>query len=757
MSISRPGISPELLAEAGVREVSAVEARELVGFAAEGVAIPYRTVSGEPVKVDGRPFHRLRLRTPTASAKYLSPAGSGCQAYFPPRLRALLVPGCVLGIVEGEFKALSLVEAGFPCVGVGGISSVCPRNGSGEPELLQELARVIDEVRPSRLAFVGDSDTALIPDFAREAVKLARLAGVPVVLPRIQLDSPGKGPDDLREVWGAEFALRWQRILDGAVAVGSATAEALAVRLLEREAEAFRNLGPDAKATASNRLVKLGAALREDALAFEAVVAFAASHAGIAKQTFRSATKEEHKRQSSAGSAERLREAEERFAEDVKSSPLFFDGRDYWRKEADSNFGRLCREDMRLHLGVLGFRLSSLDGAPSPADCALHRLQVERRVIFAGPICGRPPGLLSENGMQILVTRGPKFIAPKAGDCPTITALIANLLGRAAGDPLQPTQAAVFVAWLKLARLAALNPHEHRPGQVLALVGPKDCGKSLVQSAIITPALGGRVADPALFFVGGTTFNSDLWAAEHLAIGDKGLGEDGRERARLRDELKRVTASTDYPLHPKNRDAVTLRPVWRVTLSANDDPESASSLPALDASFSDKIHYLQCYAPPAPFFDENRPGARADFAAKLAAELPAFLAAVDGFEIPADLSKARFGVREFHHPRILDLIESSSPLVPVAEVLESWIASWDLTTRSAKHPSVELYGILDERLDKRLRLISSGPKHLGHQLSRLAAAEGWRGRIVRDERRIGDREQNQKQTVWEIRREADAA
>lgn len=757
MSVTRPGISNELLGEAGVREVSAAEARELVGFASEGLAIPYRTLAGEALTVDGRPFHRLRLRHPSASAKYLSPAGSGCMTYFPPRLRTLLLPGCVLGIVEGEFKALSLVEAGFPCVGVGGISSVCPRNESGEPELLPELSRLIAEVRPSRLAFIGDSDTALIPDFSREAVKLARLAGVPVVLPRIPLDAPGKGPDDLREVWGAEFAVRWQRILDGAVAVGSATAEVLAVQLLDREAEAFRHLPQEARAGASKRLVKLGPALREDALAFESVVVFAGSHAGIGKQVFRSAIREELKRQAEAGSVDRLREAEARFAADIGRSPLFFDGRDYWRREADGNFGRLCREDMRLHLGVLGFRLSSLDGAPSPADCALHRLQTERRVVFAGPICGRPPGLLSENGMQILVTRGPKFIEPKAGDCPTITSLIANLLGRAAGDPLAPTQAAVFCGWLKLARIAVRNPHEHRPGQVLGLVGPKDCGKSLVQSAIITPALGGRVSDPSLYFVGGTAFSSDLWAAEHLAIGDKGLGEDGRERARLRDELKRVTASSDYPLHPKHKEAITLRPVWRVSLSANDDPESASNLPAIDASFADKIIYLQCYSPPAPFFDEGRPGARADFAAKLADELPAFLASVDAFEIPAELRKSRFGVREFHHPQILDLIESSSPLVPVAEVLESWISSWELTTPCVEHPSVALYGILDTRLDGRLRLISSGPKHLGHQLSRLAAAEGWRGRIIRRERRIGGRERNQLQTVWEIRREADAA
>ena len=113
------------------------------------------------------------------------------------------------------------------------------------------------------------------------------------------------------------------------------------------------------------------------------------------------------------------------------------------------------------------------------------------------------------------------------------------------------------------------QPTQHRPGQVLALVGPVDCGKSLLQSAIITPALGGRCADPGLFFTGKTDFNADLWAAEHLAIGDKALDVEGSQRTTLRNELKRAVAESIFPLHGKCRDGLTFRPVWRISLSAN--------------------------------------------------------------------------------------------------------------------------------------------------------------------------------------------
>ena len=755
---NRPGVSSTMLSEAGVREVDGRDALALVGFESPGLAIPYRTIAGESLSFDGKPFFRLRPHKPRGSAKYLSPAGEGCQLYHPPLLRALLLPGCVLCVTEGEFKSMSLVEAGFPCVGIGGISSACPKNDAGDPTLLPALVALIAEVRPSKLAFIGDSDTALIPDFAREAVKIAKLAGLPVVLPRIPLDAPGKGPDDLRDIWGAEFPYRWQAILHAAETVTAKTKPAaLAVRLLKREAESFGRLDNDGRAASCTRLVRFGAAYRNDFLEFEEIVTFAAINAGLTKQTFRSAVREEAKLKSAAGDAENAETVARKFAEACENDPLYFDGRAYWRREKDGNFGQLCREDVRLHLGVQGFSLRAADGSPSPADFALHRLQGDTRVVYAGPICGRPPGLLTENGLRILVTRGPTHIEPKAGECPTISTWIGNLFGHAALDPLAPTQSAVFVAWLKLARLAVRNPSEHRPGNVLAFVGPMDCGKSLLQSAIITPALGGRVADPTLWFTGATTFSSDLWNAEHLAIGDKGLGEDGRERARLRDELKRVAAASEYPLHPKHCEVLTLRPIWRVTLSANDDPESAASLPALDASFEDKIIYLQCYAPPAPFFNEGEPGARARFLKALTDELPAFFAAVDAFEIPAELRKARFGVREFHHPKILDLIERGSPLVPLGDALESWIETWDLPKTSVEMPSLELYAKLNKHLDYELRPISRSPAHLGHQLARLGTLENWQGRIVRGERRIGNRTKNQRQTVWTVRRDAAAA
>jgi hypothetical protein len=292
-TISRPGISPATLAGAQIRLVDEAESERLIGFKAPGLAIPYFAADGSPlIGRDGKPFCRIRLTEPW-DAKYLSPKNSGCQLYVPPAFWALYTPGDALSIVEGEFKALSLVESGFPTVAIGGISSGAPRNESDQPELLPDLALLIAKLRPTRLAFIGDSDTALIPAFAYEAVKLAKLAGVPVRLPRIPIDAPAKGPDDLREHWGQEFPARWLAILDGAepVAIGTTPAQ-LAVRLLRREATALANLNADASDEAKRRLVKLADAYRYDSLAFAEIERIAAESTQLSRTTLHSAIRE---------------------------------------------------------------------------------------------------------------------------------------------------------------------------------------------------------------------------------------------------------------------------------------------------------------------------------------------------------------------------------------------------------------------------------------------------------------------------------
>ena len=117
--------------------------------------------------VNGREYGCLRLYRPDDDAKYLTPRDSGSQLYVPANSGPF---GGELVLCEGEFKALSLCEAGVRAVAVRGISSAMP-GGKMLPDLKQLLTKF-----PSIkvLYFLGDADTALNFNFSLEAIKLVR-------------------------------------------------------------------------------------------------------------------------------------------------------------------------------------------------------------------------------------------------------------------------------------------------------------------------------------------------------------------------------------------------------------------------------------------------------------------------------------------------------------------------------------------------------------------------------------------------------
>lgn len=236
----RPGVSNAYLAASGVRRVPPAEAKTLCGLAESGLWIPYRERGGAPVVRENegpQGFGRLRLDRPFRDGrKYHQRAKSKPYLYIPHNLH-LLTMATDLVVVEGEFKAMSLAEAGIAAVGVGGINLALHEN-----DFVPGLRDVLNAMPVQRVLFLGDGDTSLIFDFSREAVKLARaLAGlsdpVTVALPRIGLGGPGKGIDDVREALGSEaFADYWAALVADAEKVPKEIGEGdLAARLFLRE------------------------------------------------------------------------------------------------------------------------------------------------------------------------------------------------------------------------------------------------------------------------------------------------------------------------------------------------------------------------------------------------------------------------------------------------------------------------------------------------------------------------------------------
>ncbi|MEI8341504.1 MAG: phage/plasmid primase, P4 family [Verrucomicrobiota bacterium] len=227
--IQRPGISPDTLAALGIRHVTEAEASELIGQKYSGLYIPYG------VHVDGKPFGRLRLDQPQDERKYTQRTGSGVHPYIP------ALPGLEtqddLVIIEGEFKAIALCEAGFHAIGISGFNGFAQ-----EGQLCPRLANHLKDHPPQRILFVGDNDTALNFQFSDAAMKLAKLVDpVPVVLPRIPLSMP-KGVDDCREQLGPDAFPAWWAAL-----VAAAVSLPLKLRADMLSLELFKLAVPDLK------------------------------------------------------------------------------------------------------------------------------------------------------------------------------------------------------------------------------------------------------------------------------------------------------------------------------------------------------------------------------------------------------------------------------------------------------------------------------------------------------------------------------
>jgi P4 family phage/plasmid primase-like protien len=277
-AVRRPGISASTLAALGIRHVTEAEAKKLVGHSYAGLYIPYG------IRVDGYDFGRLRMDQPVGNQKYTQRVGSGVQPYVPALPGLEDQPDLVL--VEGEFKAISLAEAGVRAIGLSGFYGFASKE-----KLCPAIARILRDHPPQRVLFLGDNDTTFNAQFSDAAVKLAALvAPLPVALPRIALSMP-KGVDDCREKLGEEFPAWWASLVAGAIEVpAKLQAGMLAVELVKAAAGEIKTASGVDRSLMLQGVGRLAAALQGMALAELADVCKA--RAGINKSVVHRAASE---------------------------------------------------------------------------------------------------------------------------------------------------------------------------------------------------------------------------------------------------------------------------------------------------------------------------------------------------------------------------------------------------------------------------------------------------------------------------------
>jgi energy-coupling factor transporter ATP-binding protein EcfA2 len=355
-------------------------------------------------------------------------------------------------------------------------------------------------------------------------------------------------------------------------------------------------------------------------------------------------------------------------AKEVDAFEAWFDRRtkNYWSKNSREEWFEVVETSLKRHLRAAGYSTRVKDGdCLSPLEAKLVELQNCCDVGYAGKLAGYRKGLAESCGNRILITESPRFILPQAGAWPVLGRLIEGMLRHEDVD-----QRVYLYGWLKTA-IEALHSGEIRPGQILVLAGPPACGKSLLQN-LITILLGGRVAKPFRYMCGQTPFNADLFEAEHLAVEDEASSTNLTARRNFGTRVKEFTVNEVQSCHGKNKQAVMLRPFWRVSITLNDEPENLMILPPLDESVLDKFILMKAALRPMSMPTQSLAQRRLFWQALLA-ELPAFVHyLLHEFQVPVELQSERFGCVHYHHPELLSAIAELSPESQLLSMIDGW-------------------------------------------------------------------------------------
>jgi hypothetical protein len=367
------------------------------------------------------------------------------------------------------------------------------------------------------------------------------------------------------------------------------------------------------------------------------------------------------KKPKKAGNEIEVKPPFECFFDDRKGRYYYTDGFGNWRGYGTEDFRRRLRKHDISGRNEEGSLMS-------PQDRVIDLIQHHHGIDFAGPVSGYFAGFQEANGFRILVTTSPKLPVPKAGDFATLHKFLSELFG-VGTDAHGEQQFTVFCLWI--ARyFRAIAEQKPLKGHALLIAGPGGCGKNLLQEVVITAIAGGRMVKAADYLVGATDFSGFLFSGEHLCLSDDTSARDIRSRRELGQKIKDLVANGAYSMHHKGRDPMTLHPRWRLTVSVNDEAEHLQTLPPVaDRDIRDKVHLFHVWPASIPETEDEQ----GLWIAAMVSEIPAFLAHVLTLEVPRHLKeeRPRFGHREFHHPELLERLNSFSPELHLLQLVDS--------------------------------------------------------------------------------------
>jgi hypothetical protein len=389
---------------------------------------------------------------------------------------------------------------------------------------------------------------------------------------------------------------------------------------------------------------------------------------------------------------------------------MYYGDQVYWLRNERGMFIPASTEVIKRRLKERGFSGESTKSLNSEIDSIMNRLLDDNVVEYVGPLAGYDPGAHDVAGTRILVTKGPKIIQPNPD---YKNSMVYDYVERL----LDEDEAILFHTWVKLAREALITKSLRR-GQAMVLTGEPDCGKSFLAKSVAA-MLGGRVANPAQFLQGKTSFNAHMFAAEFLLIDDAGGHDDFQSRKAMGDGIKQLIAEAYPQCHGKGQTALTLLPFWRLMITVNDEEEPLQILPNMGGGVGDKMIVLRAVARAIPV-DTTKGGNYTKFEADFLAAIPDYLGWLEEFDPPTEVLDQRFGMVPYINKGIDHILHQFTPeqklMFMVVEEVQT-DKEQELTARDIekvlKAPGVS-------SVEHEARNLLRGPGSCGKYLTRVA-------------------------------------
>jgi hypothetical protein len=323
-----------------------------------------------------------------------------------------------------------------------------------------------------------------------------------------------------------------------------------------------------------------------------------------------------------------------------------------------SVWGSTNVEDIRRALKVT-YKIASSERI----DKLIVQIRKEAQIYQAINVAGYKSGIHRDKfDNPYLVTRSHKMVEPVQGDWAIIREIIDSMFG--------PVQSPYIHGWLQWAYLS-FEQCTLAPGQLLVLVGPNNCGKTLFQEKVISRLLGSNSVKCLPYLMGKTEFNEELIANAHWVLSDSISELDWRERKTLTEKSKEIMVNSEQRLRVMYTNALTVDMCPRISCSINFN--SIGALPIFEEGMSDKMMLIKA-SKSSILPDDKLP--RPAFEARIRDALPGYAYYLKHeYQLPDEIKETgntRFGLRTYHHPDILEMITDVKRHVHLAEILFKW-------------------------------------------------------------------------------------